>query len=178
MAFYGKSIWDPVLIVAQMVCVQCLFYLNLCTALYMFLASRARSPLTVELLFDYRKLIGVSPIVSYLASALAGSVVLYLVVERTKKCLDFTVTCYVFHLLFCWSYGGFPASIEWWITIGVSVACMTLVGESLCMKKELRDIPTALPTTTRSTSTSSNRTRASNSSSNITRQRLINFLGQ
>ena len=28
------------------------------------------------------------------------------VVERAKKCLDFTVTLYFLHLMFCWAYRG------------------------------------------------------------------------
>ena len=171
--FYGTSVWDPVLIVAQIASVQALFYINLCTALYVFLGGSTRGPLTLELVFDYRTLRGVFPIAAYLVSALAGSVVLYFVVERTKKCLDFTLTLYLFHFVGCSFYGGFPLSVEWWVTIGVSAACMTLAGESLCMKKELRDIPTSLPTSTR---TATNQVRVAKNASK--RQRLINFLGQ
>mmetsp|Transcript_10313 Transcript_10313/g.28043 ORF Transcript_10313/g.28043 Transcript_10313/m.28043 type:complete len:198 (+) Transcript_10313:93-686(+) len=195
--FYGTAVWDPVLIVAQIVTVQCLFYVCLGTFLYVFLAtSRPQSgPLSIVYVFDYHKVaastaVGWTVIFSFLASAVSGSVILYFVVERTKKCLDFTVTCYLFHLLFCMCYGGFPLSIQWWITIGLSAACMTLLGETLCMKREMRDIPT----TTTSGRSAGSRARvglgtslsrissqvkiASSGNSSSKRQRLINFLSQ
>ena len=175
--FYGTSIWDPVLILAQIVSVQCLFYLSLCTALYLFLGTSTGGALTVEVLFDYRKLVGAFSFAAFLTSALAGSLILYFVVERTKKCLDFTCTCYLLHLVFCWGYGGFPLSLGWWVTIGVSAACMTLVGESLCMKKELRDIPTALPTRASRGSAQTSGSGPAEGTGNK-RQRLINFLGR
>ena len=172
--FYGTSVWDPVLIIAQILSVQSLFYIGLGTTLFVFLGATA-DPLTVAEVFDYRKLSGWRAIAGTLAGSVAGALVLLVVVERTKKCLDFTVTCYVFHLIFCTSYGGFPLSLEWWITIGLSAACMTLLGESLCMKKELRDIPTALPTRN---PRANNQVRvASSSGTSSKRQRLINFLG-
>lgn len=190
--FYGTSVWDPVLIVAQIVSVQSLFYIGLGSGLSTL--NRGKT-VTVDYVFNTRLLTtstytGWTIIVSYLGSALTGAIVLYFVVERTKKCLDFTVTCYLFHVLFCALYKGFPWSLEWWITIGLSAACMALVGESLCMKKEMRDIPTTTGYRGGSSSSSSNRSRGlprnlsqvkiannTNGISNTKRQRLINFLG-
>lgn len=34
-------------------------------------------------------------------------------VERAKKVLDFASTCYVFHLIICCSYGGWPKNLAW-----------------------------------------------------------------
>ena len=83
--FYGTSIWDPVLILAQIVSVQCLFYLSLCTALYLFLGTSTGGALTVEVLFDYRKLVGAFSFAAFLTSALAGSLILYFVVENRLR---------------------------------------------------------------------------------------------
>ena len=38
-------------------------------------------------------------------------------------------------------YGGWPSSITWWIVNGTGIAVMALLGEYLCIKRELRDIP-------------------------------------
>ncbi|KAK4781198.1 hypothetical protein SAY87_017304 [Trapa incisa] len=65
---------------------------------------------------------------------------LYLI-ERAKKCLDFSATVYMIHLLFCMLYGGFPSSITWWVVNGTGLAIMALLGEYLCIRRELREIP-------------------------------------
>lgn len=65
---------------------------------------------------------------------------LYLI-ERAKKCLDFSATLYIIHLLLCILYGGFPSSITWWVVNGTGLAVMALLGEYLCIRRELREIP-------------------------------------
>lgn len=65
---------------------------------------------------------------------------LYLI-ERAKKCLDFSATVYVIHLFLCIAYGGWPSSITWWVLNGTGIAVMSLVGEYLCIRRELHEIP-------------------------------------
>ncbi|KAF2301303.1 hypothetical protein GH714_022502 [Hevea brasiliensis] len=65
---------------------------------------------------------------------------LYLI-ERAKKCLDFSATLYVIHLFICIIYGGWPSSMTWWIVNGTGLAVMALLGEYLCIRRELREIP-------------------------------------
>jgi len=65
---------------------------------------------------------------------------LYLI-ERSKKCLDFAATIYIIHLCICIVYGGWPSSIAWWIVNGTGIALMALLGEYLCIRRELREIP-------------------------------------
>ncbi|KAE9467815.1 hypothetical protein C3L33_00280, partial [Rhododendron williamsianum] len=62
-------------------------------------------------------------------------------IERAKKCLDFSATLYIIHLLICIMYGGWPSSITWWVVNGTGVAVMALLGEYLCIRRELREIP-------------------------------------
>lgn len=38
-------------------------------------------------------------------------------------------------------YGGWPSSITWWVVNGTGVAVMALLGEYLCIRRELREIP-------------------------------------
>ena len=70
------------------------------------------------------------------------SAYLLLIVERAKKCLDFTVTMYIIHLFICLIYGGLPSSIAWWVVNGIGAATMAVLGEWLCIRRELREIPT------------------------------------
>lgn len=62
-------------------------------------------------------------------------------IKRAKKCLDFSATLYLIHLFICIVYGGWPSSITWWIINGTGFAVMALLGEWLCMRQELLEIP-------------------------------------
>mmetsp|Transcript_2244 Transcript_2244/g.6803 ORF Transcript_2244/g.6803 Transcript_2244/m.6803 type:complete len:173 (-) Transcript_2244:324-842(-) len=145
--FYAPG-FDPVLIVAQIVCLQCALYLDLGLWLSILtaLTGNALTRVSLSSLFSYSAIRlsfagGWIPLVAYILNAVVGAVVLALIVERAKKCLDFTTTFHFVHLLCCWWHGGFPSSWEWWgINLG-SLCIMALLGEYLCMKRELQDIP-------------------------------------
>jgi hypothetical protein len=66
---------------------------------------------------------------------------MFFLIERAKKCLDFAATLYIIHLFLCLIYGGWPSSVTWWVSNGVGLAAMALLGEWLCIRRELRDIP-------------------------------------
>ncbi|PIN04456.1 Integral membrane protein involved in transport between the late Golgi and endosome [Handroanthus impetiginosus] len=131
--FYGAAAWDPGQIVAQIVCLQCLYYLNL-GLLLSFLVGPQVSKMSLVYFFDFA---------TVTASTVTGSIAGFLVylVERAKKCLDFSATLYIIHLLFCFFYGGWPSSITWWVVNITGLAVMSLLGEYLCMRHELREIP-------------------------------------
>ncbi|KAF5741693.1 protein SYS1 [Tripterygium wilfordii] len=80
-------------------------------------------------------------ILSLLASAVAGAGYQIFLIERAKKCLDFSVTLYIIHIFICIVYGGWPSTITWWVVNGTGVAAMALLGEYLCIRRELREIP-------------------------------------
>lgn len=63
------------------------------------------------------------------------------VIERAKKCLDFSATLYIIHLFICLIYGGWPVSLTWWVVNLIGLASMSLLGEWLCIRRELREIP-------------------------------------
>mmetsp|Transcript_17781 Transcript_17781/g.44110 ORF Transcript_17781/g.44110 Transcript_17781/m.44110 type:complete len:153 (-) Transcript_17781:255-713(-) len=143
--FYGASVFDPLLIVLQMGAVQGFFYASLFITMgvidlvfgfslspFQLLAWQAMTPASA---FSWVTM------ASFVISAFIGGVSLYLVVERAKKCLDFTLTVHIFHFVACWVYGGFPLHWTWWVVTALDCVIMTLFGEYLCMKKELREIP-------------------------------------
>ncbi|GMN37258.1 hypothetical protein TIFTF001_006678 [Ficus carica] len=143
--FYGAVVWDPWLIVAQIVCLQCVYYLTLGLLLSLLVGTRV-SRMSLVYFFDYSSLTastvtGWCVIASFLLSSLAGVGYLVYLIERAKKCLDFSVTLYVIHLFICIVYGGWPSSLTWWVVNGTGVAVMALLGEYLCIKRELREIP-------------------------------------
>jgi len=74
-------------------------------------------------------------------SCLCGSVLLAIIVEKSKKCLDFCVTLFLIHLLVCTLYNGIPATWDWWIIHIFSTIAMILLGEYVCSQRELDEIP-------------------------------------
>jgi hypothetical protein len=74
--FYGSVSWDPWLIVAQIFCLQCLYYLSLGVFLTILVGTRV-SRMSLVYFFDYATVTtstvtGWSVIASFLLSSLAG----------------------------------------------------------------------------------------------------------
>ena len=76
-----------------------------------------------------------------LFSSLIGSLLLAIIVEKSKKCLDFSVTLFLIHIVLSSIYGGFPSTWDWWIIHILGMIMMVLFGEYACSKRELSDIP-------------------------------------
>ncbi|KAL2653564.1 hypothetical protein R1flu_021692 [Riccia fluitans] len=143
--FYGATIWDPWLIVGQIVCIQCLYYLSLGLLLSLFVGTQVPR-FTLNYFFNYSHVsassfVGWCTIFAYFINSLAGAGYLLVLIERAKKCLDFSATLYIIHLFFCLVYGGFPSSVTWWIVSGSCLVITAVLGEWLCMRRELKDIP-------------------------------------
>lgn len=79
---------------------------------------------------------------SFVLNALTCALGLLYFIRRGKQCLDFTVTVHFFHLLGCWFYSSrFPLALTWWLVQAVCIALMAVIGEYLCMRTELKEIP-------------------------------------
>lgn len=93
---------------------------------------------------------------------------LSIIVEKSKKCVDFTFTLYLIHVIICTFYyqvtcyflfiyfnckpfcitsctQQFPLDWEWWLVIVVSSVVMASIGEYICSRNELEDIPLYSP---------------------------------
>ncbi|XP_042480058.1 protein SYS1 homolog [Macadamia integrifolia] len=143
--FYGALVWDPWLILSQIVCLQCLYYITLGLFMSILVGTRV-SRMSLIYFFDYSTLTtstvtGWCVIASFLLTALPGAFYVFHLVERAKKCLDFSATLYIVHVFICIIYGGWPSSITWWVVNGTGLAVMALLGEWLCIRRELREIP-------------------------------------
>lgn len=147
MASHFRSyIWDPVLIVSQIVLMQCIYY----SFLGLWLAgvdSLVQSNRSLDQIFSYDVLgfatmQGRLSMMAFILNSLTCALGLWFFIRRGKQCLDFTVTVHFFHMIGCWIYNAhLPAALSWWL---VNVACMALmavIGEYLCMRTELRAIP-------------------------------------
>jgi hypothetical protein len=74
--FYGAIVWDPWLIVSQIVCLQCLYYLALGLSMSLLVGTRVPR-LTLLYFFDFATLTPRTPtgwcaIASFLLAAVAG----------------------------------------------------------------------------------------------------------
>ncbi|GAM26138.1 hypothetical protein SAMD00019534_093130, partial [Acytostelium subglobosum LB1] len=144
--FY-KYAWDPKLIIGQIISVQCLYYVFLAGSLYI-LDSIFLSALSLEQIFSYHALhihnqAGWVVTISFFLNALLGAVCLKYIVERSKKCLDHAATVTIIHLVMVSIFSGFPSTASWWIIQIICMIVMAILGEYLCMRKELMDIPLA-----------------------------------
>ncbi|GMY34239.1 protein SYS1 homolog [Fagus crenata] len=143
--FYGAVVWDPWLIVAQILCLQCLYYLTLGVFLTFLVGTRV-SRMSLVYFFDYAAVTTSTVtawcvIASFLLSSFAGAGYMLHLIERAKKCLDFSATVYIVHPFICIIFGGWPTSLTWWAVNGTGIAVMALQGEYLCIRRELREIP-------------------------------------
>ncbi|KAF7492688.1 Protein SYS1 -like protein [Sarcoptes scabiei] len=143
---FNYTRWDPVLISSQIVAIQCCFYSGLGLVLFI-LSHLFGFRITLDLIFNHQivsfvNLLGIGVTLSFLITSSLSSITLYFIVHRAKKCLDFSLTLFLIHCLIVWFYmGQFPFSFSWWLLIIVSITLMCCLGEYVCLKSELKDIP-------------------------------------
>lgn len=140
-------VWDPWLLLAELVGLQGLFYASLSILLTSldWLWGRRRS---LEQIFRYSSLFlrggsgtGLAH-VAFLLNAAAMGVGIWLVVGRAKLCLDFAASAHLIHLLLAIVYNGaIPLSPSWWLLQVICVALATLLAEFLCIQSDSRAIP-------------------------------------
>ncbi|GMI46270.1 hypothetical protein TrCOL_g319 [Triparma columacea] len=146
----GKgAMFSPKLILAQIVALQCYHYFTLCLIYQVISIFSSTSPTLVNILgterLSFGSVQGIMDCLVLITGYVANTVGLYLVVKKSAKCLDFTITLLIFHLLSTILYTrGFPTSWEWWIINVVGGLVMVLGGEWVCSRAELRDIPSLL----------------------------------
>ena len=140
--------FDPALIVGQICAMQSLLYIALGAWFLLFngLSGCPATSIGLEALFSACSLRldkrgGWISLSAFSINSLSGGCLLSIIVERAKKCLDFTATAHMLHLCGCTLYDGFPKRWEWWLVTVMSMVVMSLFGEYLCMRRELRDIP-------------------------------------
>jgi len=137
--------FNPKLIFSQIVALQCIHYLILGIILqvnhFFFATSITINRIFTDKYLSVWSLIGWIDSSAILISYLFGAVLLAIIVEKSKKCLDFSVTLFLIHLFSCIWYAGMPTLLDWWIVHILGTILMILLGEYLCSLKELSDIP-------------------------------------
>eukprot|EP01117_Protostelium_nocturnum_P008500 TRINITY_DN3042_c1_g1_i2.p1 TRINITY_DN3042_c1_g1~~TRINITY_DN3042_c1_g1_i2.p1 ORF type:complete len:156 (+),score=29.94 TRINITY_DN3042_c1_g1_i2:179-646(+) len=142
---FRSAKFDPRLILAQIFAMQFIFYFGLGIMLWV-IDSFSGVRITLDQIFDHHLIntstgMGWIDIFSFFFNGIIGAFALVYVVERHRKCLDFAATVHLIHFASCFFYSGFPIEWPWWITNFVTLLSMAVLGEYLCMKRELQDIP-------------------------------------
>ena len=104
--------FDPVLILLQIASLQCFYYLAMGT-LWGVMHVLFSSPVSLDHFFtpkfvNFVSIGGWIESISVLLCSVVGAYLLSTIVERSKKCVDFTFTLYFLHILCCTVYSAFP----------------------------------------------------------------------
>eukprot|EP01095_Lingulamoeba_sp_RSL-Kostka_P014562 TRINITY_DN6385_c1_g1_i1.p1 TRINITY_DN6385_c1_g1~~TRINITY_DN6385_c1_g1_i1.p1 ORF type:complete len:154 (+),score=6.78 TRINITY_DN6385_c1_g1_i1:205-666(+) len=142
--FFGRDKWDPILIITQIIALQCIYYTML--GIMLFISSIITDTwFEMDLFFEYTTMdfttsIGIAIIISLITASIIEAIVIRMLIERAKKCLDFTFTLHFIQFVIVLIYSSFPVTFTWWIVTLISLGIMTLLSEYLCMKYEMTDI--------------------------------------
>ena len=63
-----------------------------------------------------------------------------MIVEKARKCLDFTVTLAIIHTVVVWMFWEWPGQYSFWLNQVLWVTFTCVLSESLCMKLETQEI--------------------------------------
>jgi len=143
---FRSYVWDPTLIIMQMLAMQFVYYTTL-GLLSSLILSFGSYPPSLSHLFDagvvdYYGAENRLLMIAFVLNSLFGAVALWYIIQRAKQCLDFTCTLHGFHFLICWVFSGqFPTRIAWWLVQLVCIVLMVVIGEYLCFKSDMKDIP-------------------------------------
>ncbi|KAK6106731.1 Integral membrane protein S linking to the trans Golgi network family protein [Brugia pahangi] len=134
---FRSYIWDPGLIILQIICMQAAFYTAWCALLVMF--SVGGDYPSLEQVFAAAA--SFHGTVIQLLSAAACSFIMSKVIGRSKQCLDFTCTLHFWHLIaVTLYYKSIPMHVFWWLLQLLSIVLCTVLGEYFCLQLESRDI--------------------------------------
>lgn len=143
---FRSNVWDPTLIIAQIITMQCLYYITLGLTSALLLKFLDQKP-ALEYLFDPSSslLFGQEQAViifAHIINSLFGAVALWYIIQRAKQCLDFSCTLHFFNFIACCVYSGsLVTSFVWYFVQLVCIVLMVVIGEYLCFKTDLKDIP-------------------------------------
>ncbi|PIA14967.1 hypothetical protein COEREDRAFT_23442, partial [Coemansia reversa NRRL 1564] len=141
---FRPAVWDPLLILAQITTLQCFGY-----SAFSFLAVVASlvsdMRLRPALLFDgemvrHDTVEGWIVALSMVAMAAANILPLVYMVERSRLCIDFSLTFFAVHLVLVWWHGRTPPPLPWWLLVAAATALMGLGGRAACRRRELLPI--------------------------------------
>lgn len=141
---FRTYIWDPFLIISQIITMQCLFYFTFGTILSTLFLLVSVPPSMSHLLnpdhLSLSNLENTLVVVAASLNALATAALLCIVVQRAKLCLDFTCTIHFLHMILCWFYYGKLMTFSSLIIQIICISITAVFGEYLCFKNDMKPI--------------------------------------
>nr|CAG4635115.1 EOG090X0FH3 [Alona affinis] len=140
------SVWDPALILSQIVALQSIMYVSLGLFVVVLLHMIAGHPISIDYIFKHQWTFAIDFLYKHniiiLLKSPSSAASLWAIVQRTKLCLDFSATAHLLHLAASLIYNSaWPSSASWWV-LQFSCATVTCVlGEFLCLRSEMKSIP-------------------------------------
>ncbi|XP_065315955.1 protein SYS1 homolog [Gordionus sp. m RMFG-2023] len=144
---FRPYVWDPIYIMLQIIILQSIYYAMLGILLSIFLRFELKAP-SIHYIFIHENInfsdtLGKVISCLFILNSLISSLAIWFLVKRTKLCLDFSTTIIIIHIIISYLLKKqIPSTFAWWL---INVTCLTLctvVAEYLCMKTELKQIPT------------------------------------
>lgn len=141
----AKKVFQPALIVLQIIALQCFYYLAM-GLLWGVAHIVFDQPLAMNRFFTseytgFGSWSGWCNTVCTIVSGIFGAYFLSIIVERAKRCVDFTFTLFFIHIISCTCFLEFPLGWEWWLLQVVTSVLMATLGEYWCSLQELKEIP-------------------------------------
>jgi len=142
----GANAFNPKLILYQILAIQCfhyVFYGLIIQINHLFFGIN----ITIDRIFttnylNFWSAEGWIDNSAVLLTFVFQAILLAIIVEKSRKCLDFSVTLFFFHFIFCSIYSrSIPHVLDWWIIHVLGLIIMVVLGEFLCSRRELMDIP-------------------------------------
>nr|CAG4649749.1 EOG090X0FH3 [Scapholeberis mucronata]SVE93934.1 EOG090X0FH3 [Scapholeberis mucronata] len=143
---FRVTVWDPPLIISQIVAVQCIMYVSLGLWIILLLNVVGGHPVSIDYIFKYqvnvKDVSGRLVIACFLLNSLISATSLWAIVQRTKLCLDFSATAYFLHLIASLIYNSaWPSSASWWVLQTSCITITCVLAEFLCLRSEMKSIP-------------------------------------
>ncbi|KAJ2655259.1 hypothetical protein IWW48_005635 [Coemansia sp. RSA 1200] len=142
---FRKTAWDPVIILSQIATVQCFGYSTFgCAMVAASLFSSVQ--LSPRLLFDGDAVRGDTVEgwtvgAGVVAMGVANILPLVYMVERSRLCIDFSLTFAAIHVILVWWHTGRPpTTLLWWVCVGAAALAMGAGGRAVCMRREMLPI--------------------------------------
>jgi len=140
---FRTTVWDPTLIVGQILCIQSSFYSSESLLMLLWATASTYKP-SLDHFFTLQTIKPMTVI--QLISVLMSAGMISIIVGRARQCLDFTCTLHFIHLIItCFYNSAIPSQLTWWLLQLVSVSLCTLLSEYLCMRWETMEIPIRIP---------------------------------
>ena len=140
----GDRGFDPATIIMQIVALQLAYYTSLSACVYLCDLCAGLRPHLAQIFsqeaFDREYKYGYPTLIAHVFNLFPWVLAEACIVEKAKKCTDFTVTVFVIHFVIMIFYNASLPSlwpISWWVIHTCLIIVATALSEVVCMKLEM-----------------------------------------